>query len=177
MKIFKDGKVYVQKNDMVYVNHSDMAIPASIFMKLFGNGIVIIDNSNRYEFVEFSEPSEVEFFKGIDWIVDFEDIKDLSEEEIVSLGQQVAEEKNEKAKAFNSLSEEERKAHYEATVQQMEQYDFKMHTLRDVIMYKRGELSFELPAGVECLMTKQPEENKGVKAFVKRILNGVKKQQ
>lgn len=44
-------------------------------------------------------------------------------------------------------------------------------------MYKRGELSFELPAGVECLMTKQPEENKGVKAFVKRILNGVKKQQ
>ena len=75
------------------------------------------------------------------------------------------------------LSEEERKARYEATVQQMEQYDFKMHTLRDVIMYKRGELSFELPAGVECLMTKQPEENKGVKAFVKRILNGVRKQQ
>jgi tRNA pseudouridine55 synthase len=48
MKIFKDGKVYVQKNDMVYVNHSDMAIPASIFMKLFGNGIVIIDKPKGY---------------------------------------------------------------------------------------------------------------------------------
>ena len=33
-----NNKVYVQKNDMIYVNHSDMAIPAPIFMKMFGNG-------------------------------------------------------------------------------------------------------------------------------------------
>lgn len=175
MKIFKDGKVYVQKNDMVYVNHSDLAIPASIFMKLFGNGVVIIDDSNRYEFVEFSEPSEVEFFKGIDWIVDFADVKDLTEEEIIALGQTVAEERNNLAKEFNALPDEERRARYESTVQQTEQYDFKMGTLREIIMYKRRELSFQLPEGVDCLMTVQPE--KGVKAFVKRLFGNVKKQQ
>ena len=138
MKIFKEGKVYVQKNDMVYVNHSDMAIPASIFMKLFGDEITIIDNSNRYDFIEFSEPSEVEFFKGIDWLLDFEDVKDLTEEEIIELGQSVAAEKNEIAKKFNELPEDERRAQYDEAIQKMDQYDFKMYSLRDVIMYKRG---------------------------------------
>ena len=176
MKIFKEGKVYVQKNDMVYVNHSDMAIPASIFMKLFGDEITIIDNSNRYDFIEFSEPSEVEFFKGIDWLLDFEDVKDLTEEEIIELGQSVAAEKNEIAKKFNELPEDERRAQYDETIQKMDQYDFKMYSLRDVIMYKRGELTFALPEGVDCVMTSQPEPEKGIKAFVKRIISGVKKQ-
>ena len=53
MKIITDSAVYVQKNDIAYLNQTDLAIPASIFMKVFGSGIVIIDDSNRYEFVEF----------------------------------------------------------------------------------------------------------------------------
>ena len=77
MKIFKDNSVYVQKNDMVYLNQTDIPIPASIFMKVFGNGITIIDERNRYEFVKFEAPEEVEFFQNQDWIVDYNEIKNL----------------------------------------------------------------------------------------------------
>ena len=48
MKIFRNDAVYVQKNDIAYLKNTDLSIPASIFMKVFGSGIVIIDDSNRY---------------------------------------------------------------------------------------------------------------------------------
>ena len=57
MKIFRkeDGieKVYVQMNDMIYVNNLVSSIPATIFIKVFGHGITIIDDSNRFDFVSF----------------------------------------------------------------------------------------------------------------------------
>ena len=34
MKIITDSAVYVQKNDIAYLNQTDLAIPASIFMKV-----------------------------------------------------------------------------------------------------------------------------------------------
>ena len=70
MKIVTDKKVYVQKNDIAYLNQTDLPIPASIFMKVYGNGIVIIDDRNRYEFIEFTAPKEIEFFKKLDWMID-----------------------------------------------------------------------------------------------------------
>ena len=109
MKIITDIAVYVQKNDIAYLNQTELPLPASIFMKVFGNGIVIIDDSNRYEFVEFDTPEEIEFFKGIDWMIDYNAVKDLSEEETIALGQNIAEEKNGIAQRFNSMPPAERK--------------------------------------------------------------------
>ena len=37
MKIITDNAVYVQKNDIAYLNQTDLAIPASIFMKIFSS--------------------------------------------------------------------------------------------------------------------------------------------
>ena len=55
MKIITNDSAYVQKNDIAYLNSSDLPIPASIFMKVFGNGVTIINDSNRYDFVKFDE--------------------------------------------------------------------------------------------------------------------------
>ena len=57
VKIITENAVYVQKNDIAYLNQTDLPIPASIFMKVFGNGIVIIDDSNRFEFEKFEDAS------------------------------------------------------------------------------------------------------------------------
>ena len=51
MKIIKDNAVYVQKNDIGFLNQTDLEIPMSIYLKVFGNGIVLINNKNKYEFV------------------------------------------------------------------------------------------------------------------------------
>lgn len=180
MKVLKDNKIYVQKNDMAYLNSSGLNIPTSIFMKVFGQGITIIDNSNRYEFIEFTKPEEVEFFKAIDWIVDYNDVKNLSEEELIEFGQSIGNAKGEKIKQFNAMPEEDRRQQYERVTMDLELMDFKMYTIRDIIMLKRGQLSFPLPSGVELVTTTQADADceviqdnskkaSGVKQFIKSI--------
>lgn len=168
MKIINGEKVYVQKND---INQSDLPIPASIFMKVFGNGIVIIDDSNRYEFVEFTTPEEIEFFKSLDWMIDYNEVKDLSEEETIELGQSIAQEKNEIAQKFNSMNPDDRKKNMNM-VSQCELLDFKMYSLRDVLWFKQGHISMELPDDVEYPTDYQketPKQEKGIKRLLKRF--------
>ncbi len=164
MKIITDHAVYVQKDDIAFFNRMDLVIPASIFMKAFGSGIV--DGSNRYEFVKFESPKEIEFFQGIDWMIDYNAVKDLSEEETITLGQSIAEEKNGIARSFNSMSPEEREQNMDM-VSQWEFLDFKMYSLRNVLWFKQGKIKMKLPKGVD--LPSEPVQETGIKKFMKTI--------
>lgn len=168
MKIITDNAVYVQKNDIVCLTQTDLAIPSSIFMKVFGNGIVIIDDGNRDEFVKFEVPEEIEFFKGLDWMIDYNEVKDLSEEEIIALGQSIIEEKNSIAQRFNSMVPQEREENMNM-VSQCELLDLKMYSLRDVLWFKQGHIKMELPEGVD--LPAGFEREKGIKKLIKTIFN------
>lgn len=157
MKIITDNAVYVQKNDIAYLINTDLAIPASIFMKVVGIGIVSIDDNNKYE-----------FFKGVDWMIDYNEVKDLSEEETIALGQSIAEEKNNIAQRFNSMKPEERKENMNM-VFQCELLDFKMYSLRDVLWFKQGHIKMELPEGVDLPVGF--EQEKGIRKLIKTIFN------
>lgn len=91
-------------NDLAYLNQSGLEIPASIFLKIFDSGIAIIDDRNRYHFIESKEPKEIEFFKTIDWMIDYNKVKELSEKEIIELAQSIAEKRNDIAQKFNSMT-------------------------------------------------------------------------
>ena len=163
MKIFTANSVYVQKNDIAYLNQTNLDIPASIFMRVFGN----IDDSNRYDFVEFDAPEEVQFFKGIDWIIDYNEIKDLSEGEIVALGQSIAEDKNSIAQRFNSMTLEERKENMNLK-SQCELLDFKMYSLEDFLLFNQGRLKMKLPGYVDLPVGF--EQDKGIRKLIRTIL-------
>ena len=64
MKIFnkENGKekVYVQMNDIGMMNSHVHSIPASIFLQLLPEA-VIIDDSNRMDFVCFDKKHEIDF--------------------------------------------------------------------------------------------------------------------
>ncbi len=145
MKIITDTAAYVQKNDLAYyLTNVDYDVPASIFMKAFGNGIVIVDDRNRYDFVKFEEENEIEFFKQIDWIIDYNEVKDLSEQEFIAMGNQIIDEQNKIARTFNEMSETERQEHLDM-VSRHELLNFKLYSLRDILWFKRGTLKMKLP--------------------------------
>lgn len=165
MKIITNDSAYVQKNDISYLNLSDLPIPASIFMKVFGNGVTIINDSNRYDFVKFDEESEIEYFKDLDWMIDYNEVKDLSEDEIIKLAESIGEEQNKIATTFNSMPEEERKNHADM-VTKCDLLEFKFYSLRDVLWFKQGHIPMELPEGVDY-----PEgyaQEKSIKTLLKR---------
>ena len=75
MKIFhtENGKeaVYVQMQDFMELNLRDIPIPSFIY-EVF-KGVIIVDDSNRFDFVRFDDDQEVKFFKGIDFIIDYDE--------------------------------------------------------------------------------------------------------
>lgn len=172
MKIITDDAVYVQKNDITYLNQylslSNLPIPSSIFEKVFGSNIIIIDNSNRYEFIKFDKPEEIEFFQGIDWMIDYNKVKDLSEEEIIALAKSIVEENNEIARRFNSMTPEERKKNINMAFQ-YELLDFKICSLRDILWFKQGHIKMDLPKGID--FPNEVKQEKGIKKLIKTMFN------
>jgi len=168
MKIITSNAVYVQKNDIAFLNQTDLPIPASIFMKVFGNGITIIDNRNRFEFVKFEEESEIEYFRKLDWIVDYDLVKDLGEEQIIELGQGVAQEKNIIVQTFNAMSVDDRRVNMHL-VAECERLDFILYSLRDVLYFKQGHLKMTFPEGVDSPLSCKKVEEKGLKRILKKF--------
>lgn len=66
MKIITEEAVYIQKNDIEHLYLVELPIPSSIFIKVFGNGVITINDDNRYDFIRFSGEKEIEFFKSLD---------------------------------------------------------------------------------------------------------------
>lgn len=170
MKIITNDAAYIQLNDITYLNQTDLPIPASIFTKVYGNGIFYVGDDNRYNFMKFDEESEIEFFKGIDWMIDFNSVKDLNEEETISLGQSIAEEKNTIAKKFNAMTDKEKEKNIDM-VTQCELLDFKMYSLRDVLWFKQGHIKMTLPDCIDYEVNHEIEQEKGLKKTLKRIFN------
>jgi hypothetical protein len=144
MKVIYDNCVYVQKNDIAYLEASDLPIPASVFTRVFGNGITIIDDRNRYDFVLFKEKAEIDFFKGLDWMVDYNELKNLSEEEIIKLAENTNKERDEIVVTYNSMPVEERQKHGDM-VTKCDLLEFKFYSLRDILWMKQGHISINIP--------------------------------
>ena len=166
MKIFTNNCVYVQKNDIAFLNQMDDVIPASIFLKVFGGGVTIIDDRNRFEFVKFNNVREIEYFKNIDCILDYDLVKDLNESEIIGLGMEVAKEKNDMIDRYSAMNEEERKLNKNIYVD-LEKYDYKMDSIRTFLWYRRGNVKFNLPKGIENTKS----ESKGRKRILSKFRN------
>lgn len=109
MKIFnkENGveKVYVQKNDLVMILHSEDKLPASICDNIFADGIFVVDGDNGNEFIEFSDKDSLKFFRSLDYVVDFKELSKLSKEELEEKFKEVAKERYENAKEYEKLAE------------------------------------------------------------------------
>lgn len=144
-----------------------ISIPSSIIDKVFGQ-VFIVTDENRYEFIEFSSPEEIDFFKKCDWMVDYNTFDDMTEEEIVEYACQINEERNKTATSFNELSEEEREKQYIQVSTKIELLEFKMWSVRDILWHKQGHLKFPLPIVTTNIIKRK--EN-----IVKKVLKRLKK--
>lgn len=165
MKIITNNAVYVQKNDLIHITKFTEEMPVSVFMKMYGDGqkmhVTIVDDRNRYEFVKFDQKHEIEYFEKLDWIVNWDEVKDLSEDEVMELAYKIGDEKNECALKWNKLSEEERdENHY--VYRRYEELDFKLWSLRDTLWFRQGHIKMTLPEEIE-----QPEKLKKQNVFQK----------
>lgn len=85
MKIFNKEndleKVYVQYSDLLLLFNLNIIIPDTIYDKVYSDNFKV-DDSNRFDFVEFNKKEDVEFFKNIDWILDYNSLNRMSPYEL-----------------------------------------------------------------------------------------------
>lgn len=163
MKIITSNAVYVQKDDIEYLNSLGLSLPSSIVNKIIEYNIMQIDSSNKYEFVKFDEQSDIEYFKSLDWIVDYDEVKDLTEPEMFSLYKNVVEEKNTIARKYNLMSEKDRMNNME-DVTKYKLLDYKLYSLVYVTCFIRHHTKIVLPDDNE-----KNNQSTGIRRLVRKI--------
>ncbi len=157
MKLFhtENGKetVYVQMQDIMQLNQSDMPIPESIYTKVF-TGITIVNDSNRFDFVSFDEAHEVKFFRELEFVIDYDQYKELTDEQLGEKGQKLVMKANEIAEKWNSMSSDEREQNSNL-FQEHENIEYMLNFLSEIYAIKHGKRSMPFPDFV-----KLPERSK-----------------
>lgn len=147
MKLFhtENGKevVYVQMQDIMHLNQSDLPIPASIYTKVF-TGVTIVNDSNRFDFVRFDEEHELKFFRDLEFVIDYDDYKDLTDEQLEEEGQKLAVKANEIAEKWNNMSEEERKQNSNL-LQEHENLGYMLNFLSEIYAVKHRKRTMPFP--------------------------------
>ena len=147
MKIFNEEKskrvVYVQRNDLAMLDSSSLTIPGSCLI----TGLV--DDSNRFNFVRFEDPRVVEFFEGIDWIVDYKSLKGKDDEAFADAYNEVVSEMNSIAQSYNGLLEFERKDHQDM-IERYELLEYKKNSICSIYDALNGKIDMPFPLVPDC---------------------------
>ena len=178
MKIISDNAVYVQKSDIMQVMQFERTIPAEIVESMFTSGPIIINSSNCFDFVKFTSPASMEFFAGLDWIVDYGEVKDMPEEDILALCNSLADDYNAIAETYNNLTPHQRKINHTLSTE-CDKKGYKIDGLREFVWFRRGDLpvtipdEFDLPESYGI----KPKERKNVVKRIRTLFNKNKKNQ
>ena len=175
MKIIRDNCAYVQLSDIKTLEQSYTKVntPKAILDKASTkDGLILLNESNRINFVKYEEESEVEFFKNIDWIVDYDELKDLSDEELLCLVADAQIEQKKVSDSINKQSSDEQENSIELKNEFFTLY-YKMFSLKDFIMFKRGEIDIQLPEGIEYPKGYKRTLKTNVKKLVKKITDNI----
>ena len=148
MKIIRNGVVYVQTVDIICLKEINFKFPASISTILSGNAIDMVNYQRRYDFLKFDEKDEVEFFSGLDWIIDYDTIRHLDENQIIELARKMSLKKSDILSKYNKLNYDARKANVHM-IEESDKLEFQMNSLRNILGFMQGYLSFKLPRGIE----------------------------
>ena len=142
MKIFENNKVYVQKYDMMYFLRFMIGEKIPEFVS---NGFFILNQDEKYEFIEFIDPEAVDYFSNIDWIVDYSPYKDSSVEDIRAYVDELIDSRNKSVDEFNGKSDEYREKNYNSFGLSLNKMDYRIDTIRLIAFFKNGEIKFKLP--------------------------------
>jgi len=169
MKIILKNKVYVQRCDLInlayIVSMLSIPCPCDIFEKLYGP-IFICDGTNKYEFLEFKGSEAVEFFRSLDYIVDYDELKTKSDEDLADYANSIDKEVETIIDEFNAKPESERREEYERTDALINSKKLKIYGIRDFMQYRKGDIVFDLP---KTISEKSTEKKSGAKVFVNKI--------
>lgn len=106
----ENGKeiVCVQRQDIMYlVNETNISVPEVIAQKIITD-VNAVDISKRLEFIKFEEKEAIEFFKKIEFIIDFNKYQKMNYKQLAGEIEQTEKKSNKILEQWNSMNEIEK---------------------------------------------------------------------
>ena len=173
MKIITDNCIYVQKSDLDALGTYPIPMPLSIYLKYFKDGINLCEGNSVYSFVKFEDKNEIDFFKKLDWMVDYKEFSQLSDEELMELGKKLSRQSRELASLYESMSDDE-KLNNRTLFIKHELLEYKIHSIAEIIWIKLRLIRITMPEGVEVFDKKvNCEKERGPKKFIKKFIKHI----
>lgn len=144
MKVFVNNKVYVSNHDIKFLLREHYAMPLGVLLEIDDKFVEDYDKllgSKIHNFMSFNSEGAEEYFKSLDFIIDYNEFKDKSVDEL----------------RFEQKINEINKKHIENTlpklsgnnVQEAEmklaKYGHIIYSLGELINYKEGTIRFTIP--------------------------------
>ncbi len=164
MKILINGKIYVQKKDLDYIDMYDACIEGYIpktIRDIVADDDFISSIQDQYDFVEFSSPKEIKFIKNCRYIADYDLLSKMDDGKLVEYMNQI----NMGRKRILKQYIKQHKKVYENYLHndiyakeflvirdlyyKIKLLEYKILSVRDYLWFKRGKLDLVLPEGLE----------------------------
>jgi len=156
MKIFKNGEVYVQAYDVAELNKFSIPYPSTILPERFDTNDYNIYFCEGRMFLRFTDPIEVEYFKTLDWIIDFDKMKNKSLTEIKDILNKLKKKQAEQSSYFMNISSDDRVKIAREYSAEMRKLHHMTTSLEILLAYKQKYINIELPFNVEESHNEKP---------------------
>lgn len=145
MKVFYNNCAYIHLKDLAKViSNKQITMPSSMYMTYVGldkgKNSLVVDDSNSFDYRIFRNPEEIDFFKGLDWILDLSEVEHMSADELEG---------------------------FKATLIRNKQ-NYKAESVAAFLDYRQGRLNMKFPEGVYVKKWVDDSSPKGLKGLLSR---------
>ena len=149
MKLCYNNKIYVQVIDLMWLRTLNINIPYIIREPLVVIDYEFINGKiNNSDFVCFDEEEIIKYFNELDWIIDYDSVKNLSLYKLILYSNNIKSKCNDLIKKYNKMDyyDKIRNANMKDEIKYL---NIKWFSVRDYILYRVGIIRYELPNGVK----------------------------
>lgn len=152
MKIITKDCAYVQYRDIAELINALMVTqtqcPQSVLETCYGSAF-ICDEDNQFDFMGFYNDDAIEFIKKINYIVDYNEVKDLGEEKLSEYENSLVTDRNKMIQTYNKMSKQKQDEYNESIQIRTRLVDHKIQSVEQFKSFKAGKLRMDLPEGIE----------------------------
>ncbi len=144
MKIIRNDIIYIQLEDINYIVSRNFKFPRNIVIRTIEQGYVAIDEINKYDFICYKDTDIVDYFKDLDVIVNYDELKELSVNELRNKCDSYLDQKDMLLDSFNEMALEEKIVNH-SILEEVNNIEYKYYQTNKYLLFKCGYDSFNLP--------------------------------
>lgn len=144
MKIITPNCVYIQKSDLEFLEDSDFYIPSSFGIKSKEINDFRFFKFKSSDFIKITDPSDMEFISRADYIVNYDELKKYSIEELEQMITDLLFLKYEIRLYYYSLDSSDKMNNYDL-IRDCHKLNYKIIGITNFIKYLKAELFLQIP--------------------------------